>query len=192
MAFWYICRCCHCQICAKFCQFRIVHQICSRVYHLCTRLYVTQHLSAWMKQNNVERTLRIIGNIALMAADWIRNGEVKHETIFGIGVINEPAGQFDQIWQLLLEEFYPRAYNTVRLIDPEGHIAVIIDSAFRSSDHFIDYMPDHKNVMLDIHHYQGFGAYWNNLALDIPHGWNTHFKHTCKVRNTATCCLRLL
>lgn len=68
-----------------------------------------------------------------------------------------------------------------RLVDPEGHIAVIIDSAFRSSDHFIDYMSNQINVFLDLHHYQGFGAYWNNLALEIPNGWATHYKHSCKV-----------
>ena len=68
-----------------------------------------------------------------------------------------------------------------RLIDPEAHIAVIIDSAFRSSDHFVDYMSEENNVMLDLHHYQGFGSYWNNLALDIPEGWLNHYRHTCKV-----------
>ena len=67
-----------------------------------------------MKQTNVDRTLRIIGNIVLMAYDWIRNGDVRKETIFGVGVLNEPAGQFDQIWTLLMDEFYPRAYNTIR------------------------------------------------------------------------------
>ena len=81
---------------------------------MCSRIRISQHISAWMVQSNVDRTLRILGNIALMAADWIRNGEIKRETIFGIGVLNEPAGQFDQIWLLLMEEFYPRAYNTVR------------------------------------------------------------------------------
>ena len=68
-----------------------------------------------------------------------------------------------------------------RLVDPEGHIAVIIDSAFRSSDHFIDYMSNQINVFLDLHHYQGFGAYWNNLALDVPEAWIQHYKHSCKV-----------
>ena len=68
-----------------------------------------------------------------------------------------------------------------RLVDPEGQIAVIIDSAFRSSDHFIDYMSNQNNVFLDLHHYQGFGAYWNNLALETPNGWITHYKHSCKV-----------
>ena len=38
-----------------------------------------------MKQSNVDRTLRIIGNIVLMAYDWIRNGDVRKETIFGVG-----------------------------------------------------------------------------------------------------------
>ena len=38
-------------------------------------------------------------------------------------------------------------------------------------------MSNQINVFLDLHHYQGFGAYWNNLALEIPNGWITHYKH---------------
>ena len=137
-----------------------------------------------MKDDNIERTIKILGNLALMLTEWIRNDEVKKETIFGIGVLNEPAGQFDQIFTEIMENFYPRVYNTIRLIDPEGDIAVIIDSAFKSSDNFINYMNDKVNIILDIHHYQGFGSYWNNMALNLPNGWQNHYRHTCRVKNT--------
>lgn len=120
--------------------------------------------------------------MALMLMDWIRSDIIKKETIFGIGVLNEPAGQFDTIWDVIMEDFYPRVYNSIRLVDPEGFIAIVIDSGFRSSENFVDYMKNGKNVFVDIHHYQGFGSYWNSMALDIPDGWNQHFQHTCRWR----------
>lgn len=77
-------------------------------------------VKGWLKDGNVERTLRTIGNMALMVSEWIRTFTIKKETIFGIGILNEPGGQFDQIWTKIMEDFYPKAYQTLRLIDPEG------------------------------------------------------------------------
>ena len=116
-----------------------------------------------------------------MLTDWIRNDLIKQETIYGIGVLNEPAGQFEQVWNEVMKDYYPKVYNTIRLVDPEGHMAVVIDSAFKGSDNFIDYMSKNQNVALDMHHYQGFGSYWNNMALEIPDSWKSHYKHTCRV-----------
>jgi hypothetical protein len=119
--------------------------------------------------------------MALLGQDWIRSGLIKKETIYGIGVLNEPAGQYDQIWDEIIEDFYPKAYNTVRLVDPDGNFQVVIDSAFRGGDSFADYMAEQTNVVLDMHHYQGFGSFWNDMALDIPETWKNHYKHSCKV-----------
>lgn len=57
---------------------------------------------------------------------------------------------------------------------------MVIDSAFRSSDNFINYMDSNINVYVDIHHYQGFGSYWNSMAMDLPDGWLNHYRHTCR------------
>ena len=132
-----------------------------------------------MKNDNVERTVKTVGNMALMVKEWINDGTLKKDTIYGIGVLNEPAGQFEQIWTKVMETFYPLAYDTIRLVDPD--FRVVIDSAFKSGDNFINYMSDKEHVVLDMHHYQGFGAYWNSMAIDFPDVWKNHYKHTCRV-----------
>ena len=68
-----------------------------------------------------------------MLTDWIRKGLIKQETIYGICVLNEPAGQFEQVWNTIIKDFYPRVYNTIRLVDPDGHMTVVIDGAFKGA-----------------------------------------------------------
>ena len=54
-------------------------------------------------------------------------------------------------------------------------------TSFIGGNNFVNYMSEKKNVALDMHHYQGFGSYWNSLALDIPQAWKSHYEHTCRV-----------
>ncbi len=59
-----------------------------------------------------------------MAKNWIKEGLIKEETLYGIAVLNEPAGQIENIYNLVRTEFYPRVYAALRLIDPDGKIKV--------------------------------------------------------------------
>ena len=40
---------------------------------------------AWTKDDNVDRTIRTIGNMALLVKDWVHGKILKKDTIFGIG-----------------------------------------------------------------------------------------------------------
>ena len=42
------------------------------------------------KGDNVQRTLLILEKIARNMADWITEGHIKEETLYGIELINEP------------------------------------------------------------------------------------------------------
>ena len=65
-------------------------------------------------------------NIASNMARWIEEGAFKRETLYGISLLNEPAGWWDKVrlgclcstllkvWSACTDEFYPGGYEVVR------------------------------------------------------------------------------
>ena len=59
-------------------------------------------------------------------ARWIEEGAFKRETLYGISLLNEPAGWWDKVrlgclcstllkvWSACTDEFYPGGYEVVR------------------------------------------------------------------------------
>ena len=91
---------------------------------------------------NVARTIIIQDKIAANMARWIEEGAFKRETLYGISLLNEPAGWWDKVclleivfttsarkkvmsqtrapkvWSACTDEFYPGGYEVVRWICP--------------------------------------------------------------------------
>ena len=87
---------------------------------------------------NVARTIIIQDKIAANMARWIEEGAFKRETLYGISLLNEPAGWWDKVclleivfttsarkkvmsqtrapkvWSACTDEFYPGGYEVVR------------------------------------------------------------------------------
>ena len=77
---------------------------------------------------NVARTIIIQDKIAANMARWIEEGAFKRETLYGISLLNEPAGWWDKVrlgcfpyiislakvWSACTDEFYPEGYEVVR------------------------------------------------------------------------------
>jgi len=129
----------------------------------------------WLEGDNVERTVRILEKITQNMADWITEGHIKEETLYGIELLNEPAGWDQKLWETCRDSFYPDGYDLIRNVFPQADPQVVIQQAFKSFEDFHDYMNENDGVSLDWHEYQCFGDYWNQLA-DQPTGWTTHLE----------------
>ena len=57
----------------------------------------------WLEGDNVERTLRILEKITQNMADWITEGHIKEETLYGIELLNEPAVSSFQYFRIVLK-----------------------------------------------------------------------------------------
>ena len=47
----------------------------------------------WLEGLNVDRTEIVLNKISKILHDWIEEGHIKKETIYGIEVLNEPWGR---------------------------------------------------------------------------------------------------
>lgn len=50
-------------------------------------------------------------SFAAMMKRWVNDGAFREETLYGISLLNEPAGWNEWIWKACKEEFYPRGKN---------------------------------------------------------------------------------
>ena len=58
---------------------------------------------------NVARTIIIQDKIAANMARWIEEGAFKRETLYGISLLNEPAGWWDKVCLLEIVDCYSNA-----------------------------------------------------------------------------------
>ena len=63
---------------------------------------------------NVARTIVIQDLISATMARWIEEGVMARSTLYGVSLLNEPAGWWDKVWSACTDEFYPGGYNAVR------------------------------------------------------------------------------
>merc|ERR1712080_181709 len=63
---------------------------------------------------NVARTLVIQDKVAATMARWVEEGVMASHTLYGISLLNEPAGWVEQVWSACTDDFYPGGYHTLR------------------------------------------------------------------------------
>lgn len=71
----------------------------------------------WYDPNDsgyVDRTYIVLEMLSDMMISWIDEGHMSDYTLYGIEVLNEPAGYYEEIWNLCRDDFYPNAYTTLR------------------------------------------------------------------------------
>ena len=67
-----------------------------------------------LENGNVDRTVEILGKISAILEQWITEGSIKDETLYGVELLNEPRGWEQPIWDTCRDNFYPKGYNKVR------------------------------------------------------------------------------
>lgn len=109
-------------------------------------------------------------------AGWMVEN-IDPEVLFGIEILNEPAGFYDQIWDVIKSYVNPNGYAAVRRHSKE--LNVIFETGFKAfAEEPLYPEPQWHNVWFDQHTYQAFGDYWNDLAV-AGDGWQTHLTYSC-------------
>lgn len=129
----------------------------------------------------VDRTIEVLKKVAQLMEDWMDEGFLKEETLYGIELLNEPFGTvYPHIWVECRDTFYYQGYDAIRSIFPDPKFFVSIQQAFVSSSEFIGYMPEpeYQGVSLDMHVYHGFDEYWNQVT-EQPNAFELHLQGAC-------------
>ena len=137
----------------------------------------------WNGHSNIERTLTILDKMAQMLKSWILDGTMSTSTLYGIELVNEPYGTYEDVWITCRDDFFIRGYEVIRETFPDpNEVRVSIQQAFRNSSDFYGYMPESEGffgVSLDMHIYHGFGYFWNHITEPHPNAWQTHLDGAC-------------
>jgi len=133
-------------------------------------------------RENLDRTLIILRLIANQMKIWIDEGAFRSQTLYGISLLNEPGGWEETVWTACKDDFYLKGYDNLRnTFGPD--VYVNIQQAFRNSSDFYGYMPEsegYESVSLDMHTYQCFDEYWNDIAdLPLEVTWEIHLESSC-------------
>ena len=134
---------------------------------------------------NLDRTIRIDEKIAQTMRLWIDNGEFSVDTLYGIGLLNEPHICGYQSGATLKEaclgDFYPKGYETIRKYFTPEETAVVIDVAALDIKEFNGRFPadQYQSLVIDAHHYQCFGNDW----VEGWGGWELHLGEACRYRH---------
>ena len=101
---------------------------------------------------------------------WVDDGVISIDTLYGIGLLNEPhICGYQSLWLLseaCLGDYYPKGYNVVRQYFKAEEAAVVIDVAGLPLQSFNDRFPSdiYSNMVIDAHHYQCFSNPWAEIA----------------------------
>jgi len=117
-------------------------------------------------RNNIERSLATLDKISSMLKSWLDTGVISWDSLYGICVLNEPfaiPGDRDDIWIALRDDYYPKAYETIRQ-HLDDRVFVNYQGAFRARWEFDDYYNDFSSVSIDRHIYQCFGWDWCGVS----------------------------
>ncbi|XP_023326029.1 probable glucan 1,3-beta-glucosidase A isoform X1 [Eurytemora carolleeae] len=135
---------------------------------------------------NLDRTVSIVDQYAQTIRNWVDSGVISIDTVYGIGILNEPhvcgGWNFDGVlWPACIDDFYPKAHDAVRKHFSGEEAKVVVDVAGRALSDF-DGQLTGGDVDIDAHNYQCFGGYWNEVALSAD-GWGTHISASCQIQN---------
>jgi hypothetical protein len=108
--------------------------------------------------------VNVLGKLSALMEQWIMEGSIRAETLYGIELLNEPSNWFPGLWDTCKNSFYPDGYHKIRDnyfhgLPDDKRPWVTIMGGFRPNSEFINYMaePNFHHVSLDQHLYQGFG-----------------------------------
>ena len=125
-----------------------------------------------LEGGNVDRWAAMVGGIAAWCV-----AELAPEALFGLEILNEPAGYDSDMWAAVQEQINPRGYSAVR--NASSGLNVVFETAFQPFDAQPAYeAPAYTGVWFDDHNYQCFGEEYNALALE-PGGWGAHLDESC-------------
>jgi len=133
---------------------------------------------------NLERTVRINEKIAQTMRQWVDNGVISINTLYGIGLLNEPHICGYQSGAALKEaclgDFYPLGYEAIRKYFTAEEAAVVIDVAALPFEDFNGRFPadQYSNIVIDAHHYQCFGNPW----AEGEGGYDLHLAEACRTQ----------
>ena len=133
-------------------------------------------------RDNLARTVTINGKIAATIREWVDAGVISINTLYGIGLLNEPHicgyESGGQLKEACLGDFYPLGYAEIRKYFTAEEAAVVIDVAALWYEEFVGRFPepDYQNLVIDAHHYQCFGNHW----AEGPGGWELHLGEACR------------
>eukprot|EP00091_Calanus_sinicus_P018545 TRINITY_DN4273_c0_g1_i3.p1 TRINITY_DN4273_c0_g1~~TRINITY_DN4273_c0_g1_i3.p1 ORF type:complete len:455 (-),score=140.35 TRINITY_DN4273_c0_g1_i3:20-1384(-) len=134
---------------------------------------------------NIDRSVRIVDQMTQTMREWVDSGVIKIETLYGIGILNEPHicgyESGNKYKDVCLQDFYPKAYDAVRKYFNAEETNVVMDIA---SLGFGDYVglfeePTYSGVVLDAHSYQCFGG--ANHWAEEADGWDKHMAESCRL-----------
>lgn len=126
-----------------------------------------------LDDNNLERWHLAIEALAHWCAD-----NLDSDTLFGIEVLNEPAGFSGSIFQNVKDFINPKGYQSVRNDSKEAN--VVFQTAFEGPSDQAPYVkPEYRDCWFDEHSYQCFGAAWNVMATQSD-GWGKHLDASCR------------
>jgi len=134
---------------------------------------------------NLDRTVRINDKIAAYMRGLVDNNTISIDTLYGIGLLNEPhicgyqSGA--SLKEACLGDFYPKGYETIRKYFTAEEAAVVIDVAALDIKEFNGRFPadQYSNLVIDAHHYQCFGNDW----VEGWGGWDLHLAEACRYRH---------
>ena len=139
---------------------------------------------------NLDRTVRINEKIAQTMRQWVDEGVLTIDTLYGIGLLNEPhicgyeSGA--TLKEACLGDFYPKGYEVIRKYFTPEETAVVVDVAALAWTEFNGRFPtdQFQNFVVDAHHYQCFGNNW----VEGDNGWDLHLSESCRYQEDINTC----
>ena len=134
---------------------------------------------------NLDRTVRINDKIAAYMRGLVDSNTISIDTLYGIGLLNEPHicgyESGSSLKEACLGDFYPKGYETIRKYFTAEEAAVVIDVAALDIKEFNGRFPadQYSNLVIDAHHYQCFGNDW----VEGWGGWDLHLAEACRYRH---------
>jgi glucan 1,3-beta-glucosidase len=103
-------------------------------------------------------------NYSLLVLERLAERYQNRPALHAIEVLNEPRWDIDTA---LLKKYTTDAYHRIRKYCQAKNVAVVFHDGFRSFREYTGFLrePEFSNVVLDIHHYQCFGA--DYIDMDI-------------------------
>jgi len=133
---------------------------------------------------NIDRTVRILDKISKTMRDWVDSGVFGIDTLYGMGLLNEPHicgyESGNKFMDVCLKDFYPLGYAAIRKYFTAEEAKVVFDVASLPFDAYTGLFeePDYAGIVIDAHSYQCFG--WENQWAEWPEGWKMHMEESCK------------
>jgi len=134
---------------------------------------------------NIDRTVRIIDKISQTMREWVDTGIITIDTLYGIGLLNEPHicgyESGNKYKDVCLKDFYPKGYDVVRNYFTAEETNVVMDIASLGFGEYVGLFdePAYSGVVLDAHSYQCFGG--TNHWAEEDDGWAKHMVESCRL-----------